>query len=197
MRYLERTHGVSVAWLHEIFQADHIALVYEITGKMTADIHTKGYDDARKWKSVTSLINIVTSEFLRSPQTLELSRTTNDLSCKRLPSHFGGGYSVFYSYSNPHSSPQALRLHSPKEERQVRASRVSWARAGIGRSVCGNRRRAVRWARGFGLGELYHPVSSVEELGLNDTLCLGHADLHLASANLVQGRLRFLQVRLR
>ena len=48
MRYLERTHGVSVAWLHEIFQADHIALVYEITGKMAADIYTKGYDDARK-----------------------------------------------------------------------------------------------------------------------------------------------------
>ena len=72
MTDLERTHGVSVAWLHEIFQADHIALVYEITGKMAADIYTKGYDDARKWKSVTSLINIVTPEFLRSPQALEL-----------------------------------------------------------------------------------------------------------------------------
>ena len=55
MRYLERTHGVSVAWLQEIFQADHFALVYEITGKMAADIYTKGYDDARKWKSVASL----------------------------------------------------------------------------------------------------------------------------------------------
>ena len=56
VRYLERTHGVSVAWLREVFQADHIALVYEITGKMAADIYTKGvHDDGRKWRSVASL----------------------------------------------------------------------------------------------------------------------------------------------
>ena len=101
MRYLERTHGVSAAWLHEIFQADHIALVYETTGKMAADIYTKGYDDARKWKSVTSLINIVTPEFLRSPQALELSRSTNDLSCRRLPSVSEDGIPYFTHTQTP------------------------------------------------------------------------------------------------
>ena len=106
MRYLERTHGVSVAWLHEIFQADHIALVYEITGKMAADIYTKGYDDARKWKSVTSLINIVTPEFLRSPQALELSRSTNDLSCKRLPSVSEDGIPYFTHTQTPILPPE-------------------------------------------------------------------------------------------
>ena len=38
VRYLERTHRGSIAWLREVFQADHIALVYEIAGKMAADI---------------------------------------------------------------------------------------------------------------------------------------------------------------
>ena len=105
MRYLGRTHGVSVAWLREIFQADHIALVYEITGKMAADIYTKGYDDARKWKSVTSLISIVTSEFLRSPQALELSRTTNDLSRKRLTSVSEDGVPYFTHTQTPTPPP--------------------------------------------------------------------------------------------
>ena len=106
MRYLERTHGVSVAWLHEIFQADHIALVYEITGKMAANIYTKGYDDARKWKSVTSPINIVTPEFLRSPQALELSRSTNDLSCRRLPSVSEDGIPYFTHTQTPILPPE-------------------------------------------------------------------------------------------
>ena len=39
MRYMERTQGVSVAWLHEMFQQEHLALVYEISSKMAADIH--------------------------------------------------------------------------------------------------------------------------------------------------------------
>ena len=114
MRYLERTHGgVSVAWLHEIFQADHIALVFEITGKMAADIYTKGYDDARKWKSVTSLINIVTSEFLRSPQALELSRSTNDLSCKRLPSVSEDGIPYFTHTQTPILPPELYVAGGP------------------------------------------------------------------------------------
>ena len=76
-------------------------MVYEITGKMAADIHTKGYDDGRKWKSVTSLINIVTPEFLRSPQVLELSRTTDDLSCRRLPSVSDDGVPYFSHTQTP------------------------------------------------------------------------------------------------
>ena len=105
MRYLESTHGVSVAWLHGIFQAAHVALVYEITSKMAADIYTKGYDDARKWKSVTSNINIVTNEFIRSLQALELSRTTNDLSWK-LPAMSDGGAPYFARATTPILPPE-------------------------------------------------------------------------------------------
>ena len=41
MRHLERTHGISIASLHEHFSKDHFVLMYEITAKMAADIHTK------------------------------------------------------------------------------------------------------------------------------------------------------------
>ena len=34
MRHLERTHGISIASLHEHFQRDHFILIYEITAKM-------------------------------------------------------------------------------------------------------------------------------------------------------------------
>ena len=97
-------------WFHAMplstIKADRIALVYEITGKMAADIYTKGYDDARKWKSVTSLINIVTPEFLRSPQALELSRSTNDLSCRRLPSVSEDGIPYFTHTQTPILPPE-------------------------------------------------------------------------------------------
>ena len=51
---------------------------------MAADIYTKGYDDAKKGNRHFSYQD-VTAEFLRSPQALELSRSTNDLSRRRLP----------------------------------------------------------------------------------------------------------------
>ena len=43
MRHLERTHGISITSLHEHFSKDHFVLMYEITAKMAADIHTKGF----------------------------------------------------------------------------------------------------------------------------------------------------------
>ena len=38
MRYLARTHRVSVAWLHEVCQMKEIRLVYEATRRICADI---------------------------------------------------------------------------------------------------------------------------------------------------------------
>jgi hypothetical protein len=40
MRYLGRTHGVSVAWLHETFKGEDLSLAYEISTRMCADIFT-------------------------------------------------------------------------------------------------------------------------------------------------------------
>ena len=45
MRYLHRTHRVSVAWLHEVFKGDHLRLMYEISARMAADIFTKAFSD--------------------------------------------------------------------------------------------------------------------------------------------------------
>ena len=73
---------------------------------MAADIYTKGYDDERKWKSVVSLISIVTSEFLRSSQAFELSRPTNDLWCKTLPAMSEEGVPYFTHTQTPILPPE-------------------------------------------------------------------------------------------
>ncbi len=59
MRYLQRTHGVSVAWLHEIFKNKELDLSYELSARMCADIYTKAFTDATLWVQVCYLINVV------------------------------------------------------------------------------------------------------------------------------------------
>ena len=58
MRYIGRTHGVSVGWLHETFKGDDLTLAYEITSRMCADIYTKAFTDAEKWRLACWLINV-------------------------------------------------------------------------------------------------------------------------------------------
>ena len=43
MRHLERTHGIAITSLHELFTRENYVLMYEVTSKMAADIHTKGF----------------------------------------------------------------------------------------------------------------------------------------------------------
>ena len=43
MRYFGRTHRVSVRWLHEAFNRDHIRCVYAHTGQMAGDIDTTAF----------------------------------------------------------------------------------------------------------------------------------------------------------
>ena len=59
MRYLARTHRVSVAWLHETFSRQSICLMYEASSKMCADIYTKAFTEITKWQAACDLINIV------------------------------------------------------------------------------------------------------------------------------------------
>lgn len=59
MRYLRRTHRVSVSWLHERFANDDLILVYEVSCRMAADIYTKAFTDGIKWDAVRTLINIL------------------------------------------------------------------------------------------------------------------------------------------
>ena len=50
MRHLERSHGVCISWMHEMFTRDYLCLAYEVTDRMAADIYTKAFNDGRKWK---------------------------------------------------------------------------------------------------------------------------------------------------
>eukprot|EP00439_Symbiodinium_sp_Y106_P047311 s7424_g6.t1 len=58
MRHLERTHGISIGWMHSIFQEGYVSLAYEVTAKMAADIHTKSFKDSVSWTHACQLINI-------------------------------------------------------------------------------------------------------------------------------------------
>ena len=78
MRHMERTHGISITWLYEMFKPDYLLLVYEVTARMAADIHTKGFDDANSWKHACMLINILSDDGLRSQALLDLMKPTHD-----------------------------------------------------------------------------------------------------------------------
>ena len=58
MRYLGRTHGVSIAWLHETFKGVGLELAYETSPRMCADIYTKAFVDADKLKAACYLIGV-------------------------------------------------------------------------------------------------------------------------------------------
>ena len=79
MRHLERTHGISITSLHEHFSKDHFVLMYEITAKMAADIHTKGFTNPLAWKKACMLINLLDPEDLGSKQLADLVQPTTDV----------------------------------------------------------------------------------------------------------------------
>ncbi len=56
MRYVGRTHRISVSWLHEVCASDTICLQYTQSADMAADIYTKACTNAAKWRAVCLLI---------------------------------------------------------------------------------------------------------------------------------------------
>ena len=79
MRHLERTHGISIASMHEHFQKDHFVLIYEITAKMAADIHTKGFRNPMAWKKACMLINLLEPQDLQSKEVLDMLQPSTDV----------------------------------------------------------------------------------------------------------------------
>ena len=71
MRHIKRTHGVSIAWLHERFEEPFLSLHYEISTRMAADIYTKAFTDPHKWQNVCELINVIDPERLSDPSFFE------------------------------------------------------------------------------------------------------------------------------
>ena len=80
MRHLERTHGISIQWMHEIFQNDLIYLVYEVTSKMCAGIHTKAFKDHMTWRRACMLINISSYDDISSDDVWSIMQPTHDIS---------------------------------------------------------------------------------------------------------------------
>ena len=80
MRHLERTHGISIQWMREIFQNDLIYLVYEVTSKMCADIHTKAFKDHMTWRRACMLINILSYNDISSDDMWSIMQPTHGTS---------------------------------------------------------------------------------------------------------------------
>ena len=70
MRHLERSHGVCISWMHEMFTRDYMYLAYEVTDRMAADIYTK-VNDGRKWKHACVQIGLLDPSLLSDPDTLK------------------------------------------------------------------------------------------------------------------------------
>ena len=49
MRYLTRTHGVHVSWLHDLFTRKIFGVTYTRTESQCADVFTKTFGDVVKW----------------------------------------------------------------------------------------------------------------------------------------------------
>ena len=79
MRHLERTHGISITSLHEHFQRENYVLLCEVTSKMAADIHTKGFKNPLAWKRACMLINLLDPGDLRSKDLSDMVSPTTDV----------------------------------------------------------------------------------------------------------------------
>ena len=79
MRHLERTHGISTTSLHEHFVRDNFVLMYEVTSKMAADIHTKGFKNPLAWKRACMLINLLDPGDLSSKELSDMVAPTTDV----------------------------------------------------------------------------------------------------------------------
>ena len=79
MRHLERSHGISIVWMHEMFLLSYIILIYEITSKMAADIHTKAFRDPMAWKRACMLINVLDERDISGDEVWDIMQPTHDV----------------------------------------------------------------------------------------------------------------------
>ena len=78
MRHLERSHGICIVWMHEVFQEGYVGLAYEVTAKMAADIHTKAFKDGVSWAHACQLISIFPPEQLHTVEIMDMMKPTHD-----------------------------------------------------------------------------------------------------------------------
>ena len=90
MRYLARTHCVSVAWLHEVCRMKEIRLAYEETARMCADIFAKAFTTAVNWKHACDLVQIVNPAVLS--RLIDSTDLRHDVPQSLSSESGGGGY---------------------------------------------------------------------------------------------------------
>ena len=63
MRYLRRTHRISIATLHEIIAGQvsdaNISCEYTTSAQMAADVFTKGFTDKTNWNHAAESVGII------------------------------------------------------------------------------------------------------------------------------------------
>ena len=68
LRHVNRTHRVSIQWLHEVCKQPYIDLQYIESAEQAADIFTKAFTEPNKWAMVMKLINHVDEDtFWKAP----------------------------------------------------------------------------------------------------------------------------------
>ena len=127
MRYIGRTHGISVAWLHETFQKSELHLAYELSAWMCADIFTKGFTESEKWKLSCSLICVIdpaelrglaqkTREIVADPDGLTVetgNKGKGATKCNGPSGHETGGASAVPKKSTPTTYSSSSSTPSP------------------------------------------------------------------------------------
>ena len=78
MRHLERSQGVAVTWMHDMFERDYMCLAYEVTDRMAADIYTEAFSDSRRWKHAGVQSGLLEPEMLTDPETLKMVTSSCD-----------------------------------------------------------------------------------------------------------------------
>ena len=58
MRHLNRTHGITISWLWEMYQRGEYELVWEPSNTMAADIFTKSFSNPQAWDAACELVCI-------------------------------------------------------------------------------------------------------------------------------------------
>ena len=62
MRHLNRSHGVSIASIHELWKAGEFTVEYVPSSLQSADIFTKSFTLPRQWEAVCRLVGICAVE---------------------------------------------------------------------------------------------------------------------------------------
>ena len=72
MRYLHRTHRISIATLHDIITGQvtdaKINCEYTTPAEMAADVVTKGFTDKTKWRHATISVGIIDVNEIPKPK---------------------------------------------------------------------------------------------------------------------------------